>query len=182
MKAKVRVYSGWVMVVLFWGSYSVKAQEVNLCSEVLVPEKVTFERREEGELNARTLYRRELEQTSYSSEEENLRLFSIMKDESLPQVQRQKAREKLIINNLKLVTYIVERDFRPTSESEKMDYIQAGNVGLILAVDHFHPDRGVVFSSYASKAIKRQIQEQMGKRLAVSIDVSRKNIIMGLYR
>ena len=58
-----------------------------------------------------------------------------------------KAREELILGNLRLVLSVVGR-FNPKHDSAD-DLFQVGCIGLIKAIDNFNPDFAVKFSTYA---------------------------------
>lgn len=66
-----------------------------------------------------------------------------------------KAREKLINSNLKFVVTCAKQY---TGQGVTlMDLIQAGNYGLVSAVERFDPDRGYRFLSFAVWYIRREI-------------------------
>lgn len=67
------------------------------------------------------------------------------------------ARDKLVLHNLKLVVSIAKRYAKAGAFLELTDIIQAGNLGLIKAVDKFDPDRGFRFSTCATWWIKQSI-------------------------
>jgi RNA polymerase primary sigma factor len=68
----------------------------------------------------------------------------------------EEARERMINGNLRLVVKIAH-DFEgygmPVS-----DLINEGNIGLMKAVEHFDPERGVRFSTYSAYWIKQSIK------------------------
>lgn len=66
------------------------------------------------------------------------------------------AREALILRHRRLVPRIA-RAFRSAGFPHE-DLVQAGTVGLILAVDRFDPDRGVRFPTYACALIRGELQ------------------------
>lgn len=67
----------------------------------------------------------------------------------------QKAKEKLIQANLRLVVKIAMEYSRHSDQV--MDVIQNGNMGLIRAVEHYDPERGVKLSTYAAYWIRQAI-------------------------
>ena len=69
----------------------------------------------------------------------------------------QKAMQKLVTAYLRLVVATSTR-FRNYGLAMP-DLIQEGNIGLMLAVNRFDPERGVRFSTYASWWIRSSIQE-----------------------
>ncbi len=58
-----------------------------------------------------------------------------------------KARAQLVASNLRLVVKLAREHHRPPLLL--MDLIQEGNLGLVLAVERFEPERGVRLSTYA---------------------------------
>jgi RNA polymerase primary sigma factor len=59
-----------------------------------------------------------------------------------------RAKDRMVRANLRLVVHVVQRIGRRTS-LEFMDLVQAGNLGMIRAVELFDPARGYKFSTYA---------------------------------
>ena len=72
------------------------------------------------------------------------------------------ARKQLILANLRLVVHVA-RAYRDRG-LPFLDLIEDGNLGLMQAVDHFEPERGLRFSTYSSlwirQAILRGLAEQ----------------------
>lgn len=72
--------------------------------------------------------------------------------------QGQRARDKFIQSNLKLVVNIAKKyDGRQRKAMMLLDLIQEGNIGLARAVDMFDPSRGYRFTTYAYWWIKQAI-------------------------
>jgi RNA polymerase primary sigma factor len=72
--------------------------------------------------------------------------------------QGQRARDKFIQSNLKLVVNIAKKyDGRQRKAMMLMDLIQEGNIGLARAVNMFDPSRGYRFTTYAYWWIKQAI-------------------------
>jgi len=69
------------------------------------------------------------------------------------------ARDLLIVSNLRLVVSIAKR-YRRRGLS-LMDMIEEGNLGLMRAADHFDPELGYRFSTYATAWIKRAIRRAL---------------------
>lgn len=65
------------------------------------------------------------------------------------------ARDKLIEHNLRLVAYINRKYY--SSANDPDDLISIGTIGLIKAVDSFSLDKGIRFSSYASRCIENEV-------------------------
>lgn len=72
------------------------------------------------------------------------------------------ARELLINCNLRLVYKIFQDNFAWASKNDEdtLDLIQAGNKGLVRAIDDFDCNAGVAFSTYARNKIFNDIQQQ----------------------
>ena len=66
-----------------------------------------------------------------------------------------KAREKLIVHNLRLVSHIVRKYYSAATDQE--DLVSLGTVGLIKGVDSFDPIHGTRFATYAAKCIQNEI-------------------------
>ena len=66
----------------------------------------------------------------------------------------QKAREKLITHNLRLVAHIVKKY---TYSLEADDLLSVGTIGLIKAIDTFDYDKKVQLSTYAARCINNEI-------------------------
>ena len=83
-----------------------------------------------------------------STEEENKYFMLLMEGD-------QKAREKLILHNLRLVAHIVKKYY--SSVKEQDDIISIGTIGLIKAIDSFKAEKGARFATYAGKCIQNEI-------------------------
>lgn len=66
-----------------------------------------------------------------------------------------KAREKLIEHNLRLVAHIVRKYYTSTKNTE--DLISIGTIGLIKSIDTFNFSNGARFATYAAKCIQNEI-------------------------
>lgn len=66
-----------------------------------------------------------------------------------------KAREKLILHNLRLVSHIVRKYYPTAPNSEDLNSI--GIIGLVKAVDSFKPEKGARFATYGAKCIQNEI-------------------------
>lgn len=84
----------------------------------------------------------------------------------------EKAREQLIVHNLRLVVYIA-RKFENTGVGIE-DLISIGTIGLIKAVNTFCPGRKIKLATYASRCIENEILMYLRKfqnlRNEISID------------
>ena len=99
-------------------------------------------------------------------------------DEQTPSVVRRgrRAHTRMVNANLRLVVTIVSRYARRSQHlnQDSMDLIQAGNIGLIRAVEKFDPSRGYKFSTYGywwiKQAVGRYLHEHSSSiRLPVSV-------------
>lgn len=79
--------------------------------------------------------------------EETIELFSLSKKGN------KEAREKLINSNLRLVIKPAYKRSRNLTHLDVLDLIQAGNEGLIKAIDKFNPSLGIALSTYAMSYI-----------------------------
>lgn len=68
----------------------------------------------------------------------------------------EEARNELIIHNLRLVAYIVKKNYPEAKDPE--DLVSIGTIGLIRAAETFDYRKGNHFSTYASKCIDNQIK------------------------
>ncbi|MEI6829254.1 MAG: sigma-70 family RNA polymerase sigma factor [Synechococcaceae cyanobacterium ELA445] len=87
-----------------------------------------------------------------------------------------RAMARMVTANLRLVVAVVKRHQRRLSHlnQEPMDLVQAGNIGLLRAVEKFDPRRGYKFSTYAywwiRQAVSRHMQEHSSAiRLPVNV-------------
>ena len=67
----------------------------------------------------------------------------------------EKAREELILHNLRLVSHIVRKYYSQSPSQE--DLVSIGSIGLVKAVDSFNASNGARFATYASKCIQNAI-------------------------
>jgi len=83
----------------------------------------------------------------------------------------QRARDRFVKANLRLViAYISKRCHRLTKSFDREDLTQAGNLGLINAVERFDPSRGYRFSTYAYWWIRQSVNrwvDQHGRAIAI---------------
>ena len=66
----------------------------------------------------------------------------------------EKAKEKLVQHNLRLVAHIVKK-YNQAGEAE--DFIGVGSLGLIKAIETYKPNVGTQFSTYAARCIENEI-------------------------
>lgn len=84
----------------------------------------------------------------------------------------EKAREPLIVHNLRLVVYIAKKFENSNVNIE--DLISIGTIGLIKAVNTFSPDRNIKLATYASRCIENEIlmflRKSSQSKFEISID------------
>lgn len=67
----------------------------------------------------------------------------------------ERAREKLIEHNLRLVAHVVRKYYITSKNTD--DLISVGTIGLIKAIDSFNDTNGTKFATYAAKCIQNEI-------------------------
>lgn len=82
-----------------------------------------------------------------------------------------KAREKLINHNMRLVAHVAKK-FNGAAEAD--DLISVGSIGLMKAIDSYHPEKGSSLSTYASRCIENEIlmllRANKKHKVCISID------------
>lgn len=99
--------------------------------------------------NAMKMYLKEIEEYPMLSAKEEVELAKAIIDSS------EEAKEKFINANYRLVVSIAKRYRKETVDM--LDLIQAGNIGLIKAVEKYDYKKGFKFSTYATWWIKQSI-------------------------
>lgn len=111
------------------------------------------------------------------SEEEKRALLLRMHDRTLDADSRRRARQEMIVGNLRLVLSIIQRfTARRDSGWVMDDLFQVGCIGLIKAVDHFDPAREVMFSTYAVPMILGEVRRFLRDSAAVRISRSTRDL------
>lgn len=82
----------------------------------------------------------------------------------------EKAREKLITHNLRLVVYIAKR-FESSGVNIE-DLISIGTIGLIKAVNTFSPEKNIKLATYASRCIENEILMHLRKITSQKMEIS----------
>jgi RNA polymerase sporulation-specific sigma factor len=82
----------------------------------------------------------------------------------------EKAREQLILHNLRLVAHMVKKYY--TSYAAQDDLISIGTIGLIKAIDSFDPENGAKFATYAGKCLQNEILMYFRSQKKSQSDVS----------
>ena len=81
-----------------------------------------------------------------------------------------RAREPLIVHNLRLVVYIAKKFESPGAGTE--DLISIGTIGLIKAVNTFSPEKNIKLATYASRCIENEILMFLRKSSQLKNEVS----------
>lgn len=81
-----------------------------------------------------------------------------------------KARDKLILHNLRLVAHIVKKYYVTCKDQD--DLISIGTVGLIKAIDSFNPQNGARFATYAGKCLQNEILMYFRSQKKLSLETS----------
>ena len=81
-----------------------------------------------------------------------------------------KAKDILIVHNLRLVVYIARKFDTPNINIE--DLISIGTIGLIKAVNTFCADRNIKLATYASRCIENEILMYLRKNSAQKDEIS----------
>lgn len=98
-----------------------------------------------------------------NKEEENTIMQKIISGDN-------KAREPLIVHNLRLVVYIAKKFESPSASAE--DLISIGTIGLIKAVNTFSPEKNIKLATYASRCIENEILMFLRKSSQLKNEVS----------
>ncbi len=86
-----------------------------------------------------------------------------------------KDREQKILDNMKLVHYIIHKRFPQYMMNQ--DVIQNGYVGLIKAVDSFDESAGNTFSTYAARCIFNEVAMDLQRQNKYAKDISLQTVL-----
>lgn len=81
-------------------------------------------------------------------------------------------RDELIINNIRLVRYVIHK---MNLHHRADEYYDAGLIGLVKAANKFNPDKGIKFSSFAVTCIRNEILIEIRKEYPerpISLDIT----------
>ncbi len=85
-------------------------------------------------------------------------------------ITREKAREKLIAHNLRLVVYLAKK-FENTGVGVE-DLISIGTIGLIKGINTFNPEKKIKLATYASRCIENEILMYLRRNNKTKLEVS----------
>ena len=110
------------------------------------------------EINVLSAYMNEVNKIPLLSAEEELELAVKAKNGD------KAASEKIVRANLRFVVKVANEYFNPKSTSfDITDLISEGNIGLLSAIEHFDPSKGIKFISYAVWWIRQSILKAIGE-------------------
>ena len=98
------------------------------------------------------------------SREEEARLFELKGQGD------ERAREKLIEHNLRLVAHVVRKYYLTSKNTD--DLISVGSIGLVKAIDSFNDSNGTRFATYAAKCIQNEILMHFRSQKKLCAEVS----------
>ena len=104
------------------------------------------------------------------SKKELTNLFKLVKEGSA------EAREKIILHNIRLVVYEINKKFMDFNY-DKDDLFSIGIIGLIKAVDSYDMTKGYEFSTYAIRCIDNEILMVMRNSKKIINIISLENIV-----
>ena len=81
-----------------------------------------------------------------------------------------RAREKLIVHNLRLVVYIAKKFENSGVNIE--DLVSIGTIGLIKSINTFRPDKNIKLATYSSRCIENEILMHLRKVNQQKSDIS----------
>ena len=92
----------------------------------------------------------------YSREEEYNMLLKMKNNKNNSELKKE-----FVFHNLKLVVYIANKYYRKTNKVDFCDLIEEGILGLYRAIEHFDPELGYKFSTYATWWINQTISRSI---------------------
>lgn len=98
-----------------------------------------------------------------SAEEERLCFEKMKKGDN-------KAKNKLIEHNLRLVAHIIKKYYSNSAEQD--DLVSIGTIGLIKAVSSFNFEKGAKFATYAARCIENEILMYFRNKKKYAQDIS----------
>ncbi|MBO5138603.1 MAG: sigma-70 family RNA polymerase sigma factor [Bacilli bacterium] len=115
------------------------------------------------------LYYNEISKTTTMSKEDFVVYFLKYKEGDMS------AFDEIVKGNLLLVLRVINSKFY-CSESDRLDFIQVGNLGLIDAIRRYDINKGVCFSTYASHVIYGYIIKYISSNKVISPSASDRNV------
>ena len=109
-----------------------------------------------------------------SSKEEE-RCLKIMTAPESTELEIKTARDKLIVHNLRLVAYIVNKKYPDFADAD--DLVSIGTIGLIRDAETFDLNKNNKFSTYASRCIDNAITQLRKNHFDLQILISPEEMI-----
>ncbi len=113
-----------------------------------------------AEYKALKIYLKQIHHIPTLTEKERKKYFLKIKKKGK---DSEKARLKIIQDNLSLVVNLAKKYYHPGMQIEFLDFIEEGNIGLIKAVEKYDSSKGFQFSTYASWWIEKHFQKAFFK-------------------
>ena len=100
-------------------------------------------------------YLKDLKKIPVITHERQDEIFTLLRDKTLTQKNKEKLHQELIIGNLRFVVSVAKQ--YQNQGLDLLDLISEGNIGLIKSADRFDPSSGLKFISYAVWWIKQSM-------------------------
>jgi RNA polymerase primary sigma factor len=120
---------------------------------------------EGGMSDSVALYLNEIGAMPLLKADEEVKLARTIHDQGSDARARDRAREKLVRSNLRLVVSIAKKYVN--RGLSLLDLVQEGNIGLMRAVERFDPEKGFRFSTYASWWIRQAILRSLAEKARI---------------
>lgn len=119
--------------------------------------------------------------TPLLTKEEEYDLLLIFYNETTPEKDKEKVREKIIKSNLRYV-FNLARKYSKNDPDTFPDLIAAGNEGLLVGFNKYKPNKGTRVLSYAHWWIRQRILEEMSQMRLVSLPVYKQQLSSKIQR
>lgn len=110
------------------------------------------------------------------SVEEEARLVNLIYKSDAPEVQKKRAKDRLITANLRFVFQSARRRSSKGDYSQFEELVCLGNEGLLEGLAKFDPDRGVRFLSYAGWWVMQHQLRGMAKMRLVAMPIGKQQL------
>jgi RNA polymerase sigma factor (sigma-70 family) len=113
--------------------------------------------------------------------EEEQKLMAVYKNESLPEKERQKAKDRIIKANLRFV-FKQAKNYSRNDPTMFEELISAGNEGLLVGLEKYDPTRKIRFLTYAGWWVVQRILKEMSKMRIVSLPIWKQQLAARITR